>query len=143
MPQRHRTSGAFGCGRTMIKGGGENKMQREYAIRQLAKREGYRLEKKGDDSYRLINARFNVAVYNLDRRGINEANLLGLRAALKTLRSRCPLWVIRDPANHRQGRSMSAVTSIADIDWRLDNVRQALKRPNPKLIYINNTLRKL
>jgi hypothetical protein len=42
------------------------KMQREYAIRRLAKLEGYRLEKKGDDSYRLINARFNVAVYQLD-----------------------------------------------------------------------------
>jgi hypothetical protein len=41
-------------------------MQREHAIRQLAKLEGYRLEKKGDDSYRLINARFNVAVYQLD-----------------------------------------------------------------------------
>ena len=41
-------------------------MQREHAIRQLAKLEGYRLEKKGDDSYRLINARFNVAVYLLD-----------------------------------------------------------------------------
>jgi len=41
-------------------------MQREYAIRQLAKLEGYRLEKKGDDSYRLINAKFNVAVYLLD-----------------------------------------------------------------------------
>jgi hypothetical protein len=27
---------------------------------------GYRLEKKGEDSYRLINARFNVAVYQLD-----------------------------------------------------------------------------
>jgi hypothetical protein len=42
------------------------KMQREHDIRQLAKREGYRLEKKDDDSYRLINARFNVAVYQHD-----------------------------------------------------------------------------
>jgi hypothetical protein len=33
---------------------------------ELAKLEGYRLEKKDDDSYRLINARFNVAVYLLD-----------------------------------------------------------------------------
>jgi hypothetical protein len=41
-------------------------MQREYKIRQLAKLEGYRLEKKGDHNYRLINARFNVAVYQLD-----------------------------------------------------------------------------
>ena len=41
-------------------------MQREHSIRQLAKLEGYRLEKKGDDSYRLINARFNVAVYLFD-----------------------------------------------------------------------------
>lgn len=30
------------------------------------KLEGYRLEKKGDDSYHLINARFNVAVYQLN-----------------------------------------------------------------------------
>jgi len=30
-------------------------------LRQLAKLEGYRLEKKSDDTYRLINARFNVA----------------------------------------------------------------------------------
>jgi hypothetical protein len=48
------------------KGCGETKMQREFAIRRLAKLEGYRLEKKGDDSYRLINARFNVAVYQHD-----------------------------------------------------------------------------
>jgi len=41
-------------------------MQREYATRQIAKRAGYRLEKKGDESYRLINARFNVVVYQLD-----------------------------------------------------------------------------
>jgi hypothetical protein len=41
-------------------------MQREFAMRRLAKPEGYHLEKKGDDSYRLINARFNVAVYQLD-----------------------------------------------------------------------------
>jgi hypothetical protein len=31
----------------------------------------------------------------------------------------------------------------ADIDWRLDNVRQALKRLNLKLIYVNNSLSKL
>ena len=49
---------ALGCGKP--------EMQREYAIRRLAKLEGYRLEKKGDGSYRLINARFNVAVYQLD-----------------------------------------------------------------------------
>lgn len=41
-------------------------MQREHAIRQMAKLGGYRLEKKGDGSYRLINARFNVAVYQHD-----------------------------------------------------------------------------
>ena len=41
-------------------------MQREFATQQLAKREGYRLEKKGDKSYRLVNARFNVVVYQLD-----------------------------------------------------------------------------
>jgi hypothetical protein len=41
-------------------------MQREFAIRQLAKLEGYRLEKNDDGSYRLINARFNVAVYQHD-----------------------------------------------------------------------------
>jgi hypothetical protein len=49
-----------------VKGCGGTKMQREFAMRRLAKLEGYRLEKKGDDSYRLINARFNVAVYQLD-----------------------------------------------------------------------------
>lgn len=43
-----------------------DKMQREYAIRQIAKRAGYRLAKKGDESYRLVNARFNVVVYQLD-----------------------------------------------------------------------------
>ena len=32
-------------------------------MRRLAKLEGYRLEKKGDDNYR---PRFNVAVYQLD-----------------------------------------------------------------------------
>ena len=41
-------------------------MQREFAVRQLAKREGYRVEKQGDESYRLINARLNVVVYKLD-----------------------------------------------------------------------------
>jgi hypothetical protein len=48
-------------------------MQREYAIRRLAKLEGYRLEKTGEDSYRLINARFNVAVYQLD--GVTLENI--------------------------------------------------------------------
>ena len=42
------------------------KMQREFAIRQLAKRAGYRLEKKGGESYRLINERLNVIVSGLD-----------------------------------------------------------------------------
>lgn len=41
-------------------------MQREHAIRQIAKREGYRLEKRDDKSYRLINERLNVVVYDLD-----------------------------------------------------------------------------
>ncbi len=41
-------------------------MQREYAIRRIAKREGFRLEKRGDEIYRLINGRLNVAVYQLD-----------------------------------------------------------------------------
>jgi hypothetical protein len=41
-------------------------MQREFAIRQLAKREGFRLEKKGGESYRLINERLNVIVSSLD-----------------------------------------------------------------------------
>jgi 23S rRNA G2069 N7-methylase RlmK/C1962 C5-methylase RlmI len=41
-------------------------MQREYAIRQDAKREGYRTEKLEGESYRLINARMNVAVYKVD-----------------------------------------------------------------------------
>ena len=39
---------------------------REFAIRQIAKREGYRLEKKGGESYRLINKRLNVIVSSLD-----------------------------------------------------------------------------
>jgi hypothetical protein len=43
-----------------------DKMQREYTIRQIAKRKGYHLEKTGDESYRLINGRLNVAVYQLD-----------------------------------------------------------------------------
>jgi hypothetical protein len=38
-------------------------MQREFAVRQLAKREGYRLEKLEDESYRLINARLGVVFY--------------------------------------------------------------------------------
>jgi hypothetical protein len=42
------------------------KMQHEYSIRQVAKHEDYRLEKKGDGSYRLINEKFNVIVHNLD-----------------------------------------------------------------------------
>ena len=41
-------------------------MQREYSIRQLAKHQGYRLEKQGDSSYRLIHQRLNVIVYRLD-----------------------------------------------------------------------------
>lgn len=41
-------------------------MQREYTIRQIAKRKGYHLEKRGDESYRLINGRLNVTVYQLD-----------------------------------------------------------------------------
>jgi len=36
-----------------VKGCGGTKMQREFAMRRLAKLEGYRLEKKGDDNYRL------------------------------------------------------------------------------------------
>ena len=41
-------------------------MQREYTIRQLAKRKGYRLEQKGEEGYRLINAKLEVVVYSLD-----------------------------------------------------------------------------
>jgi hypothetical protein len=41
-------------------------MQREYSIRQLAKRQGYRLERQGDSRYRLIHERLNVVVYHLD-----------------------------------------------------------------------------
>jgi maltooligosyltrehalose synthase len=41
-------------------------MQREHVIRRLAKLEGYRLQKKGDDNYRLMYRRFNFAVYRLD-----------------------------------------------------------------------------
>jgi hypothetical protein len=46
--------------------GCDKMMQREYAIQQIARREGYRLEKAGDDGYRLINARLNIVVYHLD-----------------------------------------------------------------------------
>jgi len=53
------------------------KMQREFAIRQLAKHEGYRLEKKGGVSYRLINKRLNVVEQ------IHRAYIIGrLRSAL-------------------------------------------------------------
>jgi len=45
---------------------GRDNMQREYAIRQIAKREGFSLEKHGEDSYRLINERLNVIVFGLD-----------------------------------------------------------------------------
>src|ERR1035437_8899286 len=45
---------------------GRDNMQREYAIRQIAKREGFSLEKHGEDSYRLINERLNVIVLGLD-----------------------------------------------------------------------------
>jgi hypothetical protein len=41
-------------------------MQREYQIRQIAKNKGYRLERRGDESYRLINGKLNVVVYQLD-----------------------------------------------------------------------------
>ena len=41
-------------------------MQRELAIRQFARREGYRLEKSDDGKYRLVNSRFNLVVYRLD-----------------------------------------------------------------------------
>jgi hypothetical protein len=42
------------------------RMQREFAIRQLAKASGYRLEKNGDETYRLVHGRLNVAVYGFD-----------------------------------------------------------------------------
>ncbi len=41
-------------------------MQREYAIRQIAKDKGYRLERNDDESYRLINGTLNVTVYQFD-----------------------------------------------------------------------------
>jgi hypothetical protein len=41
-------------------------MQREYQIRQIAKNKGYRLERRGDESYRLTNGKLNVVVYQLD-----------------------------------------------------------------------------
>jgi hypothetical protein len=40
-------------------------------------------------------------------------------------------------------RAASALPLESDIDWRLVNVRQALKRLNLKLIYVNNSLSKL
>ena len=64
-------------------------MQREHAIRQLAKLEGYRLEKKGDDSYRLINARFNVAVYQYDGVALEKiAEFLEKRESEKNSKAR-------------------------------------------------------
>ena len=41
-------------------------MQREFAIRQFARSEGYRLEKTDDGKYRLVNSRLSVVVYQLD-----------------------------------------------------------------------------
>lgn len=41
-------------------------MRREYAVQQLAKSKSYRLEKKSDQTCRLINQRFNVVIYGLD-----------------------------------------------------------------------------
>jgi hypothetical protein len=65
-------------------------MQREYAIRRLAKLEGYRLEKRGDDSYRLINARFKVAVYLLD--GVSLEKI----AAFLAKRANVHYWPLTD-----------------------------------------------
>jgi hypothetical protein len=65
------------------------KMQREHAIRQLAKLGGYRLEKRGDESYRLINARFNVAVYQYDGVTLEKiAEFLEKRTSQKNLTAR-------------------------------------------------------
>ena len=64
-------------------------MQREHAIRQLAKLEGYRLEKKDDGSYCLINTRFNVAVYQHDGVPIEKlAEFLDRRASQVNSRDR-------------------------------------------------------
>jgi hypothetical protein len=63
-------------------------MQREHAIRQLARLEGYRLEKKDDGSYRLINAKFNVAVYQHDGVALEKiAEFLERRANRAALRA--------------------------------------------------------
>ena len=68
-------------------------MQREFAMRRLAKLEGYRLEKKGDDSYRLINARFNVAVYQLD--GVPLEKIAGFLEKRQAKQIRRTLSIVR------------------------------------------------
>jgi hypothetical protein len=75
---------------------------------------------------------WHVRLYQLSSRRFSDAT-----SAL----FECPLWV-------RSGHSAMSVPRPlyrlkADIDWRLDNVRQALKRLNLKLIYVNNSLSKL
>ena len=77
-----------------VKGCGGTKMQREFAMRRLAKLEGYRLEKKGDGSYRLINARFNVAVYQLDGVPlVRNAQAKQIRRTLSIVRRRARLCI--------------------------------------------------
>jgi hypothetical protein len=62
-------------------------MQREHAIRRVAKLEGYRVEKKDDGVYRLINARFNVAVYQFDGVSLEKiAEFLERRTSQTNLR---------------------------------------------------------
>ena len=68
-------------------------MHREYVIWHIAKREGYRLEKKGDGSYRLINARFNVAVYHLD--GVPLERIAAFLARPKAEKIRRMLNIVR------------------------------------------------
>jgi hypothetical protein len=66
-------------------------MQREFAMRRLAKLEGYRLEKKGDDNYR---PRFNVAVYQLDGVPlVRNAQAKQIRRTLSIVRRRARLCI--------------------------------------------------
>ena len=84
-------------------------MQREHAIRQLAKREGYRLEKKGDDSYRLINARFNGFWDLIGKRTIGN---LKLQAGAKVLDVGCGTGASALPAAQTVGKTGSRCGSI-------------------------------
>jgi hypothetical protein len=78
------------------------KMQREFAIRQLAKREDYRLETKDGESYRLINERLNVVEQ------IHRAYIIGrLRSVLDQTDGAIIPIVILNRANQLGAKAMS------------------------------------